>query len=137
MPGTTGSVVRRALESGSGLAAGAFGLAMNPEFLREGSAVADFQGADRIVIGEWDAGSGDAAARLYESFSCPIVRVSLTNAEMIKYASNALLSSLVSFSNERCASGSKARTSTSSWTGSRSTAAFRPPSEGAACSRAS
>jgi UDPglucose 6-dehydrogenase len=100
VPGTTETVVRAALETASGLCAGRFGLAMNPEFLREGSAVSDFMAPDRIVIGQWDDPSGEATARLYASFRCPVLRVSLRNAEMIKYASNALLASLVSFSNE-------------------------------------
>lgn len=100
VPGTTQSLVRTTLEKASGLPAGRFGLAMNPEFLREGSAVSDFMNADRIVIGELDTLSGETVAELYAGFSCPVVRVSLTNAELIKYASNALLASLVSFANE-------------------------------------
>lgn len=100
VPGTTQSTIRAALEASSGLPVGRFGLVMNPEFLREGSAVSDFMNADRIVIGQWDGPSGEAAARLYEAFLCPILLVSLRNAELIKYASNALLASLVSFSNE-------------------------------------
>lgn len=100
VPGTTETVIRTALETASGLAAGDFGLAMNPEFLREGSAISDFLAPDRIVIGQWDDPSGEAAAGLYASFTCPVLRVSLRNAELIKYASNALLASLVSFANE-------------------------------------
>jgi len=100
VPGTTETVVRSALETASGLPAGRFGLAMNPEFLREGSAVSDFLTPDRIVIGQWDDPSGETAAKLYSSFTCPVLRVSLRNAELIKYASNALLASLVSFANE-------------------------------------
>ncbi len=100
VPGTTDTVVRSALESASGLRAGAFGLAMNPEFLREGTAVDDFMQPDRIVIGEWDERSGDAIAALYGPFDVPIVRTTLRNAELIKYSSNALLATLISFSNE-------------------------------------
>jgi len=100
VPGTTDTVVRRILERASGLRAGDFGLAMNPEFLREGSAVADFLEPDRIVIGEWDQASGHALADLYRSFDCPKVFTTLRNAEMTKYASNALLATLVSFANE-------------------------------------
>ena len=73
---------------------------MNPEFLREGSAVADFMEPDRIVIGQWDESGGRALAEVYRSFDCPKIFTSLRNAEMIKYASNALLATLVSFSNE-------------------------------------
>lgn len=100
VPGTTDTVVRRALETASGRAAGEFGLCVNPEFLREGSAVADFMRPDRIVIGCLDVRSGDVLAELYAGFDCPKLFTTLCNAEMIKYASNALLATLVSFSNE-------------------------------------
>jgi len=100
VPGTTDTVVRRALEAGSGRSAGAFGLCMNPEFLREGSAVADFMRPDRIVVGCWDARSAAVLDELYRGFDCPRIVTSLRNAEMIKYAANALLATLVSYSNE-------------------------------------
>ena len=100
VPSTTDTVVRHELETASGLKAGEFGLAMNPEFLREGCAVADFNNPDRIVIGQWDERSGGVLQDMYRAFTCPIVRTSLRNAEMIKYTSNALLASLISFSNE-------------------------------------
>jgi len=99
-PGTTDTLVRRAIEERSGRTAGDFGLCMNPEFLREGSAVADFSDPDRIVVGQLDERSGDALAAVYASFRCPIVRTTLRNAELAKYASNALLATLISFSNE-------------------------------------
>lgn len=100
VPGTTDTVVRRALEAGSGRPAGAFGLCMNPEFLREGSAVADFMRPDRIVVGCWDARSAAVLDELYRGFDCPRIVTSLRNAEMIKYAANALLATLVSYSNQ-------------------------------------
>lgn len=101
MPGTTDTIVCEELERASGKRAGeAFGLAMNPEFLREGSAVADFMTPDRIVVGALDARSAEVVEAAYAAFGCPRVRTSLRNAEMIKYASNALLATLVSFSNE-------------------------------------
>jgi UDPglucose 6-dehydrogenase/GDP-mannose 6-dehydrogenase len=103
VPGTTDGLVRSLLEQHSGRAAGEFGLCMNPEFLREGSAVDDFMNPDRIVIGQWDGRSGQALAEAYESFHCPVIFTSLRNAEMIKYASNALLATLISFSNEMAA----------------------------------
>jgi UDPglucose 6-dehydrogenase/GDP-mannose 6-dehydrogenase len=100
IPGTTDTVVRHALETAAGRRVGEFGLCMNPEFLREGSAVADFMTPDRIVIGACDARSAEVVGELYRGFSCPKVVTSPRNAEMIKYAANALLALLVSFSNE-------------------------------------
>jgi UDPglucose 6-dehydrogenase/GDP-mannose 6-dehydrogenase len=100
VPGTTDSVVRQVLARRAGAAAARIGLCMNPEFLREGTAVADFMTPDRIVIGESDPASGDLVAALYRTFECPILRTNLCNAEFIKYSSNALLALLVSFSNE-------------------------------------
>ena len=100
VPGTTDTLVRGILERASGLQAGSFGLCSNPEFLREASAVSDFMDADRIVVGQWDKKSGSAMAELYASFDCPKLFTTLRNAEMIKYASNAFLATVVSFSNE-------------------------------------
>jgi UDPglucose 6-dehydrogenase/GDP-mannose 6-dehydrogenase len=100
VPGTTAGVVRRTLESASGLQAGEFGLCMNPEFLREGSAVDDFTAPDRIVIGQWDDRSGQRLAEAYRGLPGPRVFTTPANAEMIKYASNSLLATLISFSNE-------------------------------------
>ena len=100
-PETTLKIVLPLLEQYSKKRAGTeFGLCMNPEFLREGSAVDDFTNPDRIVIGQLDAKSGDALVDIYKKFKTDLVRTSLNNAEMIKYANNALLSTLISFSNE-------------------------------------
>lgn len=101
--GTTDGVVRRALEAGSGKRAGEhFGLGMNPEFLTEGTAVADFTHPDRIVLGGLDTRTQDALAALYAPFdaAAPRIRTNNSTAEMIKYASNAVLATLISFSNE-------------------------------------
>jgi UDPglucose 6-dehydrogenase/GDP-mannose 6-dehydrogenase len=100
VPGTTDTVVRRALEKSSGRPAGDFGLAMNPEFLREGTAVADFMAPDRIVVGGWDQQAADDVMALYDAFDCPKLTTGLRNAELIKYASNGLLATMVSFANE-------------------------------------
>jgi UDPglucose 6-dehydrogenase len=100
LPGTTDTLVRQILEECSGKTAGEFGLCMNPEFLREGSAIEDFLNPDRIVIGQWDEKSGRVLAEVCRSFDCPKIFTSLRNAEMIKYASNALLATLISYSNE-------------------------------------
>lgn len=100
IPGTTGETVRKVLEAASGMRAGEFGLAMNPEFLREGSAVEDFMYPDRIIIGAWDERSCEVLRRMYTGFDAPVLKVNLAAAEMIKYTANALLASLVSFANE-------------------------------------
>jgi UDPglucose 6-dehydrogenase len=100
VPGTTSNLVRRILEQSSGRSVGEIGLCMNPEFLREGSAVSDFMEPDRIVIGQWDERSGKVLADIYSLFTCPKLFTTLGNAELIKYSSNALLATLISFSNE-------------------------------------
>jgi UDPglucose 6-dehydrogenase/GDP-mannose 6-dehydrogenase len=103
VPGTTLSTVRRALEAASGKMAGAgFGLGMNPEFLTEGTAVEDFSNPDRLVLGGIDARTHSVLMELYRGFDARVPRI-LTNpstAEMIKYASNAVLATMISFSNE-------------------------------------
>ena len=102
VPGTTDGPVRAALEASSGMQAGTgFGLGTNPEFLTEGTAVADFMQPDRIVIGGIDDATRDALAGLYAAFDgVPVIRTNNGTAEMIKYASNALLAAMISFSNE-------------------------------------
>lgn len=103
IPGTTVGAVRTALERSSGKSAGeGFGLGMNPEFLTEGTAVADFSHPDRLVLGSMDARTRDALRELYSSFDAAVPRIMTnpTTAEMIKYASNAVLATLISFSNE-------------------------------------
>jgi UDPglucose 6-dehydrogenase len=102
IPGTTEGVVRRCAEQASGKIAGRdFGLGMNPEFLTEGRAIEDFLNPDRIVIGAIDARTHAHVGRLYEGFTdVPKVLTNSTTAEMIKYASNSLLATMISFSNE-------------------------------------
>ena len=73
---------------------------MNPEFLREGMAVEDFMDPDRIVIGSSEQKAGDVVASAYSGLKAPVLRVGLSAAEMIKYASNAFLATKISFSNE-------------------------------------
>ncbi|MDD2665834.1 MAG: UDP-glucose/GDP-mannose dehydrogenase family protein [Methanocellales archaeon] len=104
-PGTTEEIVKPVIEKHSGKKIGSdFGLCMSPEFLREGNAVYDTLHPDRIVIGESDKSAGDALEEFYREFygeKCsPILRMSLVAAEMVKYASNALLSTKISFANE-------------------------------------
>jgi UDPglucose 6-dehydrogenase len=103
IPGTTVGVVRAALERASGKIAGqGFGLGMNPEFLTEGTAVADFSNPDRLVLGGIDARTHGILRELYSTFdeAVPRIATSPTTAEMIKYASNAVLATMISFSNE-------------------------------------
>ncbi|MBI4317870.1 MAG: UDP-glucose/GDP-mannose dehydrogenase family protein [Chloroflexi bacterium] len=101
VPGTTDQALLGILESVLGSKENRkFGLCVNPEFLRQGSAVSDFQEPDRIVIGALDMASFDACSRLYDWVCCPVLRTNLRTAEMIKYASNALLATLISYSNE-------------------------------------
>jgi UDPglucose 6-dehydrogenase len=100
VPGSTDGPIRQVLEDRSQRSIGDIGLCMNPEFLREGSAVDDFMRPDRIVIGEADSRAGARVAELYDGLACPVIRTTTRNAELIKYTSNALLATLVSFSNE-------------------------------------
>ena len=101
LPGTTKDVVLPLLEKHSGKKIGTdFGLAMNPEFLKEGVAVKDFLEPDRIVIGFYDEKSRNTLRDLYKEFNCPLAETSLSAAEMIKYASNAILATKISFINE-------------------------------------
>lgn len=76
------------------------GLASNPEFLREGTAWSDFIDPDRIVIGVEDKLSESVLTELYTPFNAPVYYVNYNSAEFIKYLSNTLLSTLISFSNE-------------------------------------
>lgn len=76
------------------------GLAANPEFLREGYAWDDFVNPDRIVVGLSDKQSEQIIRDIYEPFGAPVCVVSLNTAEFIKYLSNTLLATLISFSNE-------------------------------------
>ena len=97
VPVGTGSHVRAALD-GRGLTH--VGYVSNPEFLAEGTAVADFANPSRIVIGAFDKTDGDRVAALYDRFDAPVVRTDVASAEMIKYASNAFLATKISFINE-------------------------------------
>lgn len=101
LPSTCEEVVAPRLEAASGLRAGTdFGLAVNPEFLREGSSVRDFFEPPKTVIGEIDEASGDAVAELYEGLPGPVYRVPLGVAEMIKYADNSFHALKTGFANE-------------------------------------
>lgn len=100
VPETTEKIVLPIIEKYSGKTPGNFGIAMNPEFLREGKAVYDFMHPDKIVVGSIDKKSGDIVASLYKGIECEITRTNLRTAEMIKYANNAFLAARISFANE-------------------------------------
>lgn len=99
-PGTTAGAVTQFVRA-AGLVPGAdVGLAVNPEFLREGVAWSDFMSPDRIVLGVADEVSAKALTALYQSFRRPIHCVSANEAEFIKYLSNSYLATSISFANE-------------------------------------
>lgn len=101
LPGTIRKTVLPALEETSGTTAGdAFGVVMNPEFLREGSAISDFRSPSYTVIGSADERAGAIAARLYEGLGAPIIHTDVETAEMVKYAANAFHALKVAFANE-------------------------------------
>jgi UDPglucose 6-dehydrogenase len=77
-----------------------FDVVSNPEFLREGSAVYDFQQPDRVVLGSTNPEAASKVAQLYLPLRCTIMTTDLRTAEMIKYASNAFLATRISFINE-------------------------------------
>ncbi len=71
----------------------------NPEFLREGSAVGDFQHPDRIVIGTRDQQAAETMIELYSGLQAPVVVTDPASSEMIKYASNAYLAARITYAN--------------------------------------
>lgn len=76
------------------------GIANNPEFLREGYCWDDFMNADRIVLGVSDKRSEEILKNIYTNMDVPVFCVSLNTGEFIKYLSNTLLATLISYSNE-------------------------------------
>lgn len=71
----------------------------NPEFLREGSAVADFLRPSRVVVGGDDKHAVERVAKLYDGTNSPVITCDATSAETIKYAANAFLATKISFIN--------------------------------------
>jgi GDP-mannose 6-dehydrogenase len=101
LPGTCEQLVVPLLEGTSGRRAGLdFGVAVNPEFLREGTSLEDFEKPPKTVIGAIDAASAAAVETLYEGIPGPVHRVSLKVAEMTKYTDNAFHALKVGFANE-------------------------------------
>jgi GDP-mannose 6-dehydrogenase len=101
LPGTCTDLLVPILEKASGLTAGVdFGVAVNPEFLREGSSVRDFFEPPKTVIGELDTRSGDMVASLYEGLPGEVFRVPIPVAEIAKYADNSFHGLKIAFANE-------------------------------------
>ena len=101
LPGTMRNIVIPVLQERSGKKAGTdFGVCHNPEFLREGSAVKDFNFPPQTVVGEIDRKSGDALAELYKGIDAPLVRTDLETAEMVKYVNNSWHALKIGFANE-------------------------------------
>ena len=101
LPGTVGGIVIPILEDCSGKKAGKdFGVAVNPEFLRESTAINDYDFPPITVIGEYDQKSGDILEELYRDLPAPILRKSIAVAELIKYTCNVWHATKVSFANE-------------------------------------
>jgi UDPglucose 6-dehydrogenase len=107
VPGTTEDVITPAIEAASGKTAGeGFHIGMNPEFLREGTAVDDFREPEKIVLGANTEYAFETLNDVYEPLvehahnDVSIVETGIREAEMIKYANNAFLATKVSLINE-------------------------------------
>jgi GDP-mannose 6-dehydrogenase len=101
LPGTTHGVVIPALERASGKTYGdGFGVSVNPEFLREGTALRDFRKPPLTLVGHNHAADASGTIALYQSIDAPLVSTSIRVAEMMKYTSNAWHALKVCFANE-------------------------------------
>jgi GDP-mannose 6-dehydrogenase len=101
LPGVLTSHLIPMLESASGRTIGKnLGVCVNPEFLREGSAIRDFQAPPFTIVGETDSRAGDVLLKAYAHLQAPIHRVRPDEASMVKYASNAYHAAKVAFANE-------------------------------------
>lgn len=100
-PGTTLSVVVPEIETASGKKLGAdFGVCFNPEFLREGVAVADFFAPPKTVVGASDARAEKTVTAIYEAVDKNVIFTSIEAAEMVKYVDNVWHATKVAFGNE-------------------------------------
>lgn len=100
VPVGSGDVVSRVIRTNLKRSDVTFSVVSNPEFLREGAALLDFQQPDRIVLGSSEPEAAHKVAHLYMNLRAPFVITDLYTAEMIKYASNAFLATKISFINE-------------------------------------
>lgn len=100
-PGSTLNVMVPEIERASGLVAGLdFGVCFNPEFLREGVAIADFNSPPKTVIGATDPRAAAVLARIYAPVDDNIIHTSIEVAEMVKYVDNVWHATKVTFANE-------------------------------------
>ncbi|MGD9530411.1 MAG: nucleotide sugar dehydrogenase, partial [Pseudonocardia sp.] len=101
LPGTCEDLLIPILEKASDMTAGEdFGVAVNPEFLREGTSVRDFHEPPKTVVGQLDDASGGPVLALYEGLPGPVFRVPIRVAEMTKYADNCYHAVKIGFANE-------------------------------------
>ncbi len=101
LPGSMRGLVIPTLEEFSGKAAGeGFAVCNNPEFLREGTAVYDYDHPPKTVVGEAHEGGGDALVALYAHLDAPMIRTTIEVGEMVKYADNSWHALKVCFANE-------------------------------------
>jgi GDP-mannose 6-dehydrogenase len=100
-PGSMGSVVQAGLESASGRRANVhFGLGFQPEFLREGSSIKDYDNPPFTVIGTEDPRAADVLSGIFGHLPCEFIVTSIGVAEMLKYACNAFHAVKITFANE-------------------------------------
>jgi len=101
LPGTAAGRLAPAVARGAGREPGGWlGLAVNPEFMREGSSLEDFAHPAFTLVGTDDDAAADAVRRLYAATEAPFVRTSLRSAEMVKYTANAFHALKICFANE-------------------------------------
>ncbi|MBT7068621.1 MAG: UDP-glucose/GDP-mannose dehydrogenase family protein [Verrucomicrobia bacterium] len=101
LPGTTEGLAIPTIESATGKRVGEdFHVVFHPEFLREGTAVADFDDPPKIVAGEMTPGAADTLFEIYEKYPGPRFRLALGEAEMVKYCDNLFHALKLTFANE-------------------------------------
>lgn len=101
LPGSTRNAVLPEIERAAGRRAGdSFDVCTNPEFLREGSSLRDYDDPPRILVGEREPGGGAPLLALYEGIDAPVFQVPLEVAEAVKYTDNAFHALKVTFANE-------------------------------------
>jgi GDP-mannose 6-dehydrogenase len=101
LPGTTRDVVIPAVEAASGRRVGdRWDACVNPEFLREGASLADYDHPIRVLVGERVPGAGDRVVELYRGIEAQVFRTPLEVAESVKYGDNAFHALKIAFANE-------------------------------------